>query len=666
MKANPEAFDLLVYGGTEAGVIASVRAARLGLRVALVSETSTVHGFFPSLGALETHYPGNRAPLWEELRSEVIAYYATTYGVDSREYRTCVTRESNNPMISFEPHVMEGILDALVSRESGIETVVDFRLDTLDLDQGRVLAVEGHMADRRARRLEAHSFVDASYCGDLAAAAGCRYRVGREGREEHGETHAGCMFTRWKDGRFPRAAVEGRLNLLPTWSTIGPLPDSTGEGDGEIQDYSYRLCLTSDPSNRIPLERPAGYDPAHFEALLEAPAVKARKRYPFHHRWLTHSLEEMVRRDHLIHGHSLPGGKRSWNATNLTGRGSQYPEGAPETRRAIEQAHREHALGLLYFLQTDDRVPPAIRQAAGEWGLAADEFRDSGNLPPALYVREARRFMGGFIYREQDCLPAAGIERPPIHADGIGFTEFALDSLACTSRRVNGSLPDGQFFEKDKSRPGSFPWRCLVPAGMNNLLVPTNPSVTHCAWGTVRQSASLVHLAEVCGFAAAVAKQDDCGCGEVDVVALQRELVTHGVMIAFFNDFDMATEASWVPAVQFFGNRGYFWGFDARAEDPLTPETLDAWLALHDREVNGIGLDRTAAARRVREAEVADAATQNGSREIIARISNRGWELSDPAGRRLRAIADGRTITRGDFLEWLYTQKRFEIASAAG
>ena len=454
--------DILVFGGTEAGIFTAVQAARKGHKTYLVSENSYLFGFFPSLGAWETHYPGCRAPLSREVRDKIIDYYRIHHGEESEWFKACVQLEDNNPMITFEPHVAEKVLQELLDAESNLLIYAPCQLVNSDTKNGRLNSM-GVRRKNESVVFTAKVFVDCSYTGDLGALAGAKFSLGRESRSAFGEPHAGRMFTRWRTGRFPQASLDGKLNVLPTWSTTDPLEFSTGEGDDNIQDYSYRICLCNDPDNREFPSKPEGYDRTPFAPLLLSAAEKARLSLPFHHRWLTHSIEDMMVNDHLFHGHELPGNKRSWNATNLSGAGKEYADADATQRKEIESRHLLHAIGLLYFLQNDTAVPERIRKEALNWGLARDEFTNSDFLPPVMYIREARRFKGTYVYREQDCLAAEGLERAPIHRDGIAFTEFALDSLACTPERVGGSLPDGQFFEKDKSRPGSLPWRCWIP-----------------------------------------------------------------------------------------------------------------------------------------------------------------------------------------------------------
>lgn len=428
------------------------------------------------------------------------------------------------------------------------------------------------------------------------ARAGAAFRIGREARSEFDELSAGRVFTRWISGRFPSAAVAGKINLTTAGATTSaPLPGSTGAGDDNVQSYSYRLCLSDEPSNRrLPDSPPAGYDRTRFVPILLSPEEKECLALPFHHRFLIQSLREMVESDHLFHGHALPNRKRSWNATNLTGGGKGYAEADASGRRAIERAHRDHALGLMWFLQNDPAMPDDLRAQAREWGLARDEFVATDNFPPQLYVREARRLVGRTTFTEHDALPATLASVPPadpgchplddngrapVHPDSVAITEFSLDSLACTTDRLlgAGALCDGQLFQMEVSRPGQVPWGVLLPREFDNLLVVTTVSATHVGWGTIRQTPTQMHLAESAAWAVVLAHRAGVRPAEFEVTALQRHLIAHGVMISFFNDADMDDPVPWKPAFQFLGARGFFSSYDAHPEEALDPVTAAAW-----------------------------------------------------------------------------------------
>ncbi|MBI4626591.1 MAG: FAD-dependent oxidoreductase [Verrucomicrobia bacterium] len=604
MTAHRPAFDLVVCGSTAPGIVAAIRAAREGLKVALIAAGPKLGGSLPSLGAVETHYGGNRAPLLQEFIDDVRAHYRNRYGPDSAQYHAC----TGGKMLTFEPQVAEAVLEGMVAAEKNIRVWRGFTPAVVDRDGALVRAVLFRNDESgQTLRLAAQAFIEAGYEGDLMARAGAAHRIGREARGEFGEPRAGRVFTQWLTGVHPRAAAEGRLNLITAGATTSePLPGSTGEGDDNIQSYSYRLCLTDDPANRRLLAAPPpGYERATYAPILLSPAEKEKLPLPFHHRFLIYSLREMVERDHIFHGHALPNRKRSWNATNFTGAGKGYALAAAAGRRTIERAHREHALGLMWFLQNDPEMPRDLRELARAWGLARDEFVETENLPPQLYVREARRLVGRAIFTELDALsatppvPAAAARavhchplddklvchsmddngRAPVHADSVGITEFSLDSLACTTERLPGAgaLCDGQLFQMEVSRPGQVPFGALLPRDIDNLLVVTTVAATHVAWGTIRQTPTLMHLAESAAWAVVLAARQKIAPAAVNIDRLQRTLVARGVMISFFNDFDMGGREPWVRAVQYFGARGFFPSYAARPGEVLDPVTATAW-----------------------------------------------------------------------------------------
>ena len=647
---------LLIVGGTAAGVAAAVRAAREGVETVLVSHGDHLGGVLASLGAVETHYPGARSPIVEAFKEKVVEHYRTTYGEGSEPYRVCISLDPNNPMITFEPHVAEQILTEMVEAEACLTVLRGYDPVSVELsgDELRAVTLQASSGGE-VLRVEAHTFIDASYEGDLAAVAGVQYRVGRESRREYDEPHAGKLFTRWIQGEYPTDAVLGKLNLIPKWTTLGLLPGSTGEDDDNIQDYSYRLCVSNDPDNRRLPEKPEGYDRAAYLGIVEPPEVAATKRYALHHRFLTNTLEDTVAQDHLFHGHALPNNKRSWNATNFTGAGKAYPDADWEERREIEKRHLGHALGIMYFLQNDEKVPEAIRPQARAWGLARDEFADNDNVPHNLYVREARRIRGRYTFRESDCLLAPGLERAPIHEDAVAITEFPLDSLPCTTERRPGTLPDGQFFLMEASRPGGVPYRVMLPERLRNLLIPVAASVTHVAWGTVRQTPALIQLGEAAGCAAVLARQRGTSVASLDTAALQQKLVEGGHMVAFFNDFDMATREPWVSAVQYLGTKGFFASYDARPLEPLTHATAQVWARAAKDLAAGM-LDAMARARELasledqRKAVTAEALTQLLTQAL------EGAGIGEKAVRRAVPLStSSETISRGDACSAIYT-----------
>ncbi|MDE0219601.1 MAG: FAD-dependent oxidoreductase [Spirochaetaceae bacterium] len=553
--AGGERFDLCVYGATPAGIACAVRAAREGLKVALVHHHAHIGGMWTNgLGVLDTVYDGPRAPLYDEMVARMCELTRRESGADSEAYRRT---QWDPPEVSsrhpyFAPHVAEAVLDSLVDETAGLSLYRE-RAPRRVSRAGRLLLGVTFEGSGGAGEIEAATFADASYEGDLYAAAGARFRVGRESRRELNEIHAGRIFSilrrdSARDG-YPRAIRRGELRLRTYGAITGEIcAGSTGEGDAAIQAYNVRLCLTNDPQQRRLPAKPAWYRRELFHKLRD--------------RW---TVSGGVR----VH-------KVSWNAANLPEGGWRYPLASWEERRRITERHRDWALGLLHFLQNDADVPDELRRRARQWGLAADEFPDNDNVPYEMYVREARRLVGRYLFTEHDSTLAPGLERAPIHADSIGVTEWALDSHECHWDTVGGSSREGKILMTELTRPGQVPYRCLLPREIDNLLVPGCCSASHVGWGTIRVEPTMVPIGEAAGIAAAQAGADGVPVADVDIGAVQRALVESGAMLTFLNDGNPG-DGDAVPALQMLGVHGFFGSYDARPAEPLDRAEAALW-----------------------------------------------------------------------------------------
>ena len=553
--AGGERFDLCVYGATPAGIACAVRAARERLKVALVHHHAHIGGMWTNgLGVLDTVYDGPRAPLYDEMVARMCELTRRESGADSEAYRRT---QWDPPEVSsrhpyFAPHVAEAVLDSLVDETAGLSLYRE-RAPRRVSRAGRLLLGVAFEGSGGAGEIEAATFADASYEGDLYAAAGARFRVGRESRRELNEIHAGRIFSILRrdparDG-YPRVIRRGELRLRTYGAITGEIcAGSTGEGDAAIQAYNVRLCLTNDPQQRRLPARPAWYRRELFHKLRD--------------RW---TVSGGVR----VH-------KVSWNAANLPEGGWRYPLASWEERRRITERHRDWALGLLHFLQNDADVPEELRRRARQWGLAADEFPDNDNVPYEMYVREARRLVGRYLFTEHDSTLAPGLERAPIHADSIGVTEWALDSHECHWDTVGGSSREGKILMTELTRPGQVPYRCLLPREIDNLLVPGCCSASHVGWGTIRVEPTMVPIGEAAGIAAARAGAGKVPVADVDIGAVQRALVESGAMLTFLNDGNPG-DGDAVPALQMLGVHGFFGSYDARPAEPLDRAEAALW-----------------------------------------------------------------------------------------
>ena len=552
----PADYDLCIYEATPGGIAMAVTAAREGLSVLLVNHHSHLGGILSSgLGVWDTLWEGKRSPVYDEAREAIFAHYRLTYGADSPEYRDALPGKSGHTNGKFEPKVAEAILTRMVKREANLTVLRGFIPASVERGDTILGAVTFRELDGTSEvRVVAKVFADCSYEGDLAALSRVPCRVGRESREQFGEPHAGVIFMEPlkeppSEAIVRAAELHHRLKLrkFSGYQRIDA-EGSTGAGDRNVQAFNYRTLLTSDPGNRLPVERPADYDPTVLR-LLEHGSIVA----------------------------PIPGSKRGWNRPQLIGLQSDYVEAGWERRQEIMDAHWDATMALLYFLQNDPSVE-ADRQASWrEFGLAKDEFTDNRHRPYEIYVREARRIVGRFTFTQHDAMLSPGHERAPVHEDSIGVTEWYLDTHACTPRRLEGTLDEGKMMLDVETFPGQVPYRAILPQGLDNLLVPVCLSSTHVAWGTIRLEPTWMNLCESAAHAAALAVREMTAPARIDPDRLLKELVSHHIMIGFFNDLDVTDDEPAVAAAQFFSTKGFFPTYDARLGQPASKEVEAAW-----------------------------------------------------------------------------------------
>ena len=426
-----------------------------------------------------------------------------------------------------EPHVAERLLEAMLE-DAAVDVHVGEALQRVDATDGRIAALH---TDRGA--YEASVFVDAGYEGDIMAAAGVPYAVGRGPRELYGETWA---------GRQPayRPSKHNFTVLLSPFADDGsllpfirePEPDERGwpaerlgEGDGGLQAYAFRVCLTDREENRLPLTEPPGYDPSSFELLR---------------RFLAAAGARLAAADLLgLVPDLIPGGKCDVNSIGpfslnlLDGSNRGYPDGDVAERVRIREHHLRYTQSLLFYLSHEEAVPEHIRGEMSRWGPCADEFTDDDGWPHQLYVRDGRRMLGEYVLRESDLIGARS------HPDAVAVGSYNVDIREV--ERTWRYLPEYErtaavFNEGYLSvavPPYAIPYRSLTPRSEDcaNLLVPVCLSASHVAFGSVRMEPTLMALGEAAGVAAAQAAQRDVCVQDVDVDALQGSLGDAGQVL---------------------------------------------------------------------------------------------------------------------------------------
>ena len=479
--APPTAADVVVYGGTPAGVMAAVAAARQGRTVTLVEPSGHVGGVVS--GGLVATDIGKRETvggLADEFLKRVVKHYLQTYGPDSRSFAQC------KQGVKFEPHVAEAIFEQMLAEAKTVVVVKRQRLKAITAEAARITSITTEDPAGQERRVFAgRVFVDATYEGDLMAAARVPYRVGREGRQEYGETLAG-------------------INKGPA--------EVIGAGDHRTQAYNYRVSLTFRPENRVKFPRPDRYDPEPWRATYGA-RIQRQGITSFGQLFTSFDIDKQQ-----------PNDKLDMNWCDLTGGSEGYAEGDWATRARIEARQRDYSLSLLYYLQNDPDLPAAFHAEVQDWGLPRDEFADNGHFPHQIYVREARRMLGRYVLTERD------LTRDRFKPDGICAGSYGIDCHVVQEIDHDGKRErEGNLGGAVK--PYDIPYACLTPHGVENLLVPVCLSASHVAYSSVRMEPVYMMLGHAAGAAAHLAATLDRSVQPVDVARLRDLLRQEGAVL---------------------------------------------------------------------------------------------------------------------------------------
>lgn len=485
-------YDVCVYGGTSAGVVAAYSAARLGKRVALIEPTKHIGGM--TTGGLGLTDIGNK---------QVIK------GIAKQFYRKVGQHYGRLEQWIFEPSVADSILRSYLHHDN-ITLLDGMRIVSVEKAGTRISSIEVESAGdtHPMMRIAADYFIDCSYEGDLMARAGVSYVVGRESNETYGETYNGVeLLTRhqFPDGIDPYR-VEGDPSSGLLWGISEAKAAPNGTGDDLVQAYNFRICLTSDRNNRIPITRPEGYDSTHYELLLRLIEAQPDKRQL---------------NDYFIWS-LMPNGKTDINnrggfSTDMIGMNHSYPEASYDERDSIIAAHTLYTKGLLWFLGHDPRVPDTLRRQMAVWGYPKDEYVDFGHWTPQLYVREARRMVGEYVATQADC------EGRTIVPDGIAMAAYQMDSHNCQRVVISKNGRDMVKNEGNVEVGGGLPYpisyRSITPqrGECSNLIVPVCLSASHIAYGSIRMEPVFMVLGQISALAVCEAiDRGDCDVQQVD------------------------------------------------------------------------------------------------------------------------------------------------------
>ena len=527
-------FDIVVYGGTSAGVAAALQSSRMGKSVVLIEPSNRIGGL--TTGGLGQTDIGNKQAIGgisREFYENIKKYYDDPENwkwekkseyMDSGQTRT---EEGEASMWTFEPSAALSVYKAMMAKEK-ISMVYNERLNR----ESGVKKVDGKIESitmESGKTFKGKVFLDATYEGDLLASAGVSYAVGRESNDQYGETLNGVQansINRALTGFVSRNAFNHNFipgvdpyvvkgdptsGLLPN---VNEKPGLEGAGDDKIQAYCFRMCLTDHPDNRIPFQKPANYDEINYELLFrnyEARKGPIREMYSY-----GNSLLPWI-------NSSMPNRKTDTNnkfgfSTDYIGRNYNYPEGSYAEREKIIEDHRNYQMGLMWTLANHPRIPEEVREEASRWGTSKDEFERADGWQQQLYIREARRMISDYVMTQQNC------EALKVAEDAIGMAAYGMDSHN-VQRYVdaNGYVQNEGNVEAHGFKPYPISYGALVPKKeeCNNLIVPICVSSTHIAFGSIRMEPVFMVLGQSAATAAVLAIDGNTTVQDVPYVKLE-------------------------------------------------------------------------------------------------------------------------------------------------
>jgi len=513
LTAAPANYDVITYGGTPAGIAASIHAARDGARTLLIEPTKHVGGLSTSgINTAESEHmlAWTIGGFADEFYRRMGRYYE-----QNKERLTYPHKDKRlDTLYFFESSVAEKTYLEML-KEAGVEVRYGASVDTVRKDGLKIVAIT--LTD--GTELSAKAFVDASYEGDLMARAGVRYAVGREAGAEFGEEAAGIRFD-----KTPRKArtVDAQGNLLPGISAWAK-DLKEGEAHRAPMNYNFRLTVAKDPQLQVPIPSPKNHDTSRYALLAGWLRDQAAQKKP-------------VKLADLIDLYERRNGKFELNnkqsaIISLGHFGGQFdwPDAGYAQRAQIYEDHLNYTLGLLHFLANDPAVPANVRSEMKSLGLHKDEFTDNGHLPYQLYVREARRMRGAYVMRQQD------VQTERRKPDSIGMSSHFID---CHHVQRVAVSPDAFVNEGRIWRMGyanQIPYRAITPKAEEcaNLLVPGAASYTHVAFCTLRLESTWMIVGHAAGLAAAEIARKGIPAQTVDVPALQKKLQAQGQVVDF-------------------------------------------------------------------------------------------------------------------------------------
>jgi hypothetical protein len=496
----PNKVDICIYGGSSAGVIAAYTAKKMGKSVLLIEPGRHLGGL--SSGGLGFTDIGNKFAI---------------SGLALDFYRRIGRHYGKFEQWIFEPHVAENLFLEYIERGK-VSVLLSYRLKAVRRTGEYLKAITIENSDKPQpstdMNIEAKVFMDCTYEGDLMAKSGVSYIVGRESNAVYNETYNGVQLRdkhQFPDNVDPYK-IKGKPESGLLWGISPENLAQQGSGDKKLQAYNFRICLSADPTNQIPITRPEDYDSTRYELLLRV--LEKEPNRPFN----------LILKPDLMPNRKTDINNNGPFSTDMIGMNYNFPESNYDTRKQVQKAHELYNKGLLYFIGHDERMPAHLRKEMLRWGYPKDEYTDNGNWSPQMYVREARRMVGAYVMTQANC------EGRELVTDGVGMAAYTMDSHNCQRIVIE---KNGVKMVKNEGdvQVGGFPpypisYRSLLPNATEckNLLVPVCLSASHIAYGSIRMEPVFMVMGQSAAVAASLAIDKKIPLQEVNVKVIQQVL----------------------------------------------------------------------------------------------------------------------------------------------
>lgn len=539
----PTGYDIVIYGGTSAGIAAAIQASRMGKKVLIIEPGERLGGL--TTGGLGQTDIGNKQAIGgiaREFYQRVKQYYDKTenwHWQDPASYFAAGYRSTNgneDAMWTFEPSAAVKIYQDMLAGEKNITVAFRQRLNRSNGVKRFGLRIESIQMET-GEVYFGKMFIDATYEGDLMASSGVKYTVGRESASQYGESLNGVQANKTSFTLRKTVSMNGRYHnfvegvdpyikkgdptsgFLPGINSERPMPD--GSGDNKIQAYCFRMTLTDHPDNRIPFTKPKDYEEIEYELLFrnyEAAAGPIEQMYDYG--------------DPLIPwiNSPMPNRKTDTNnqkgfSTDYIGQNYNYPEASYLERDLIHQKHRRYQQGLMWTLAYHPRIPKQVRDIVSKWGMCKDEFEGEDGWTGQLYIREARRMISDHVMNQKHC------EKLEVVEDAVGLGAYGMDSHH-VQRFVdaNGFVKNEGNVEARVPSPFPVSYRSIIPKRdeIQNLFVPVCLSASHIAFGSIRMEPVFMILGQSSAIAATLSIDKNIAVQDLDHRDLRPLLIKFG------------------------------------------------------------------------------------------------------------------------------------------